>query len=303
MALKFFDKLSQNFIELLNDKGDYNVIIEVENKKSFTAHFNVLKYQSSYFHGELENIQPNENDIKIIIKPRISAQIFDFILKYIYGGIVKLENTDARIIFELMLAVNELKLKGLVDKLLTNLIKTKASCSDFTSLPEFVWCRFSSEIHLLSSKQQVKSIILPARSLLVAELSPRINEPKFSTIISEDHAAEISAWIDRKCHGHADTVVVVKVNGTNEIVGGYNPLVWNNTYTKDQWVETKDSFIFSLKMIIFIIQFLADPKSNFNLDKFSYGYGYDHAETYYEKAIRESSDCFSIDEYEVFEVF
>ncbi|RHZ85051.1 hypothetical protein Glove_71g147 [Diversispora epigaea] len=42
MSLKFFEKLSQNFIELLNDKDDYNVIIEVENKeKSLTAHSNI----------------------------------------------------------------------------------------------------------------------------------------------------------------------------------------------------------------------------------------------------------------------
>src|SRR5688572_22973132 len=81
MSLKFFDKLSQNFIELLNDKNDYNVIIQVENEeKTLTAHSNVLKFRSSYFCKELENIQPNENNIKIMIKSSISAQIFDFIL-------------------------------------------------------------------------------------------------------------------------------------------------------------------------------------------------------------------------------
>jgi hypothetical protein len=82
MTLKFFDKLSQNFIELLlNDKDDYNVIIEVKNKeKSFTAHSNILKYRSSYFRRELENIHPIEN-IKTITESSISAQIFEIILK------------------------------------------------------------------------------------------------------------------------------------------------------------------------------------------------------------------------------
>ena len=57
MSLKFFDKLSQNFIELLDNKDDYNVIIEVKNEeKSFTAHSNILKYRSSYVRRELENI-------------------------------------------------------------------------------------------------------------------------------------------------------------------------------------------------------------------------------------------------------
>jgi len=112
---------------------------------------------------------------------------------------------------------------------------------------------------------------------LVTELPPRTNEPKepFSTIISGDHAAEISSWIDRKtttysttnipyqfelilrgardrfapktfwniCHGHAKTVVVVKVKGTDEILGGYNPLAWDKS--KKGWMKTSKSFIFS----------------------------------------------------------
>lgn len=57
MALKFFDKLFQDFIELLNNKDNYNVIIEVKNKKKiFTAYSNILKYQLSHFYNKLENI-------------------------------------------------------------------------------------------------------------------------------------------------------------------------------------------------------------------------------------------------------
>jgi hypothetical protein len=54
----------------------------MKNKEnSFTAYSNILKYRSSYFRKELENIQPNENNIKTIIKSSVSAQIFDVILK------------------------------------------------------------------------------------------------------------------------------------------------------------------------------------------------------------------------------
>ena len=45
MSFKFFDKLSQDFSELLNNKNEYNVVIEVdkeENKESFTAHSVIL---------------------------------------------------------------------------------------------------------------------------------------------------------------------------------------------------------------------------------------------------------------------
>ncbi|RHZ43286.1 hypothetical protein Glove_811494g3 [Diversispora epigaea] len=109
MALKFFDKLSQNFIELLNDKNDYNVIIEIENnEKSFTAHSNILKYRSSYFRRELEN------NVKTITE-------------YIYDVIVNLENVETIFIFDLMLAANEFELEELTNKLETHLVDTKAS--------------------------------------------------------------------------------------------------------------------------------------------------------------------------------
>ncbi|RHZ68595.1 hypothetical protein Glove_294g108 [Diversispora epigaea] len=112
-------------------------------------------------------------------------------------------------------------------------------------------------------------------------LPPRTNEPKesFSTIISEEHAAEISSWIDRRtitysttnvpykfelilrgtkdgfapqtfwniCHDHKGTVVIIKIKGTDEIIGGYNPVAWNNTYIGGKYEKAIDGFIFSLK--------------------------------------------------------
>ncbi|RHZ89667.1 hypothetical protein Glove_13g80 [Diversispora epigaea] len=471
MTFKFFDKLSQNFIELLNDKDDYNVIIEIENKeKSFTAHSNILKYRSPYFRKQLENIQPNENNIKTIIKSSVSAQIVDVILKYIYGGIVNLENVEIRFIFDLMLVANELELKELTNKLETHLIDTKASwlktyfsliyrtifnennfenlenycndiiakhpniifdSSDFASIPESAlvsllkrddlqmeevkiwdyvikwgisqnptllknleeWSKedfltlkttlqqclpFIRYFHI--SNAEIFDKIRPykkildrysskssssrptTRSTVVTELPSRAEEPKepFSTIISEEHAAEISSWIDRKtttysatnipykfelilsgtrdgfapqtfwniCHGHAKTVVVVKVKMTDKILGGYNPLAWDNTFNGAWgiWKETKDSFIFSLKngdiqnSILSRIRnakyaivnesknsqnksgprfgdfYLYSEKSDFTLDNLNYC-----GSNLHEKSIA-SSNYFSIINYEVFKL-
>ncbi|RHZ87597.1 hypothetical protein Glove_33g275 [Diversispora epigaea] len=486
MSLKFFDKLSQNFIELLNDKDDYNVIIEVENKeKSFTAHSNVLKYRSSYFRRKLENIQPNEKNIKIITKPSISSKILDVILKYVYVGIVNLEKVETRFIFDLMLIANEFELVELFNKLETILIEDKASwlkthfsfvyrtifvkenfknlesfcndivvkypnlifdSSDFTSLPESslvsllkrydlqmkeveIWDYITKwgisqnptlptnlgdwaeenfvtlkttlqqclphiryfhitniEIyekirpykkildkqlwedikqHQVAPDRPIKSNILPVRSILVTELPPRATEQKvlFSTIISEDHIAKISSWINHKtatystkkipykfelilcgtrdgfapqtfwniCHGDAYTIVVAKVKGTDEIIGGYNPLAWDNTLNGNSniWMETKDSFIFSLKngnIQNSILSRVKNPKmailnvcknnqkvygpffgygfnlyskkSNLNLDSLNF----DNFLNHYEKRIKTSSGKFSIDNYEVFKV-
>ncbi|RHZ89571.1 hypothetical protein Glove_13g206 [Diversispora epigaea] len=488
MILNLSNKLSQNLIELLNDKDDYNVIIKIENKKrTFTAHSNMLKCRSSYFRKELENIQPDENNIKtIIIKSSVSSQIFDEILKYIYGGIVNLENVETKFIFDLMLANNEFELDELTNELETHLVYTKASwlktnffliyrtifsknnfkilenyCNDiiakhpiiifdsldFYSLPvsalesllkrndlrieeikiwDYVikwgiaqnptlstnlekWSKedfltlkttlqkclpliryfhisntelfdkiipykkilgkqlFKDIIqHLAAPDRPVKSIILPARSFVVTELPPRAEIPKvpFSTIISEEHATEISSRIDHKtinysttnipykfelilsgtrdgfapqtfwniCHGHANTIVVVKVKGTDEIFGGYNPLAWDNTYNGlwGIWKETKDSFIFSLKngniqnsifskvkntqyairQIAKIHQdktgphfgdfYLRSFESNFTLDDCC---NIDVKGEHYEKLTRKSSlDRFSIVNYEVFKI-
>ncbi|RHZ51186.1 hypothetical protein Glove_482g74 [Diversispora epigaea] len=409
MTFKFFDKLSQDFSKLLSDKKEYNVVIEVDkerNKKSFTAHSVVLRYRSPYFDKELENAPMNKNHIKKIIKPNISAPLFEIILKYIYGGIINIEDTDTKTIYELMITANELELKELSRKLESYLIESKASwlriqfsfvyhsifdshgfeglkdfynniivkypnlifeSEDFTSLKETAlipilkrddlnieeikiwdyvikwgisqnptlpadskkWSKKNFEAlkitlqrclpliryfhisgedilekvkpykkilekqlwgdiiqHSISPNKSVTSLILqariisnpelPSRTIPTHELPSRVNE-SLSTIINEEHVAELSSWIDRKsiiysssnipyefqlilrgsrdgfdpvtfwnmCHGHAGTIVVAKVTGTDETVGGYNPLTWDNL--KSGWMKTNDSFIFSLK--------------------------------------------------------
>ncbi|RHZ73637.1 hypothetical protein Glove_230g52 [Diversispora epigaea] len=124
MAFKFLDKLSQDFSELLNDKEECNNKI----KKIFTAHSATLCYRSSYFNNELPNIIPiDDSNNKIISKPNISAQIFEIILKYINGGIVDTENTDTRIMHDLMIFANELKCWELSEKLENHFIESKAS--------------------------------------------------------------------------------------------------------------------------------------------------------------------------------
>ncbi|RHZ79171.1 hypothetical protein Glove_151g77 [Diversispora epigaea] len=63
MALNFFDKLSQNFIELLNDKDSYNVIIKVENKeKSFMA-WHIRTVSAQILASFLNKIKPYEKII------------------------------------------------------------------------------------------------------------------------------------------------------------------------------------------------------------------------------------------------
>ncbi|RHZ58614.1 hypothetical protein Glove_372g40 [Diversispora epigaea] len=129
MKFKFLDKLSQDFLELLNDKEEYNVVFEVDQNrdiKTFTAHSTILRCRSSYFNQELTNTA-SDNHIKTISKPKISAQVFEIIIKYIYGGAVDTEILDTKTIYKLMIVANEFELKELSVELEKYLIDFKAS--------------------------------------------------------------------------------------------------------------------------------------------------------------------------------
>ncbi|RHZ85375.1 hypothetical protein Glove_66g131 [Diversispora epigaea] len=483
MSFKFFDKLSQDFLELLNDEKEYNVVIEVDkegNKKSFTAHSVVIRYRSPYLYKELENLPTNKNHIKTIIKPNISVQIFEIILKYIYGGIVNIEYKDAKTIYELMIIANEFEFKELSRKLEGYLIESKAywlhtnfslvyysifddnvfkglkrfyndiivkypnsifESKDFTSLQETAlisilerddlkvkeikiwdyvikwgiaqnptlpadlkeWSKENFEAlkitlhqclpliryfhipdedifkkikpyekileeqlwndiiqHSIDSNKPINSLVLPARTFS----NPVFPLRTISNIISKEHVAELSSWIDQKstiyslsnipyefqlilrgsrdgfnsktfwnmCNGYSGTIVVAKIAETDEIVGGYNPLAWDNS-TSGIPMKTKDSFIFSLEnddlQDSIISRVTNSDKALYysdSNDQNSYGPEFGNCEfimksdvsdftqdkgcqclhllrdAYYEKPIRKTNAVYSIVDYEVFKI-
>lgn len=202
----------------------------------------------------------------------------------------------------------------------------------------------------------VKSVILPPRSVSIQRLPSRVYV-SFSNIINREQAAEISSWIDHKsstyhpaqnpykfqlllrgsedgfaprkfwdiCNGHARTIVIVKVKGTNQIIGGYNPLTWDKT--KFDWVTTNKSFIFSFKGSNSILSRVIDESCAlwYPMDKDIYGPRFGLEEFMmkscvadftqdarnkcmntcngsYEKSIRTANNEFSIIDYEVFKI-
>ncbi|RIB17948.1 hypothetical protein C2G38_2185970 [Gigaspora rosea] len=101
MAVKFFEKLSNNYFELLDDKEDFNIIC-----------------------NELAKISKDKNNIKILDFKNITSQQFGVIVKNIYRGIVLLENNDSSFIFELI--VYKFLFKELAKYPETHLIESKA---------------------------------------------------------------------------------------------------------------------------------------------------------------------------------
>ncbi|RIA99034.1 hypothetical protein C1645_812023 [Glomus cerebriforme] len=117
------------------------------------------------------------------------------------------------------------------------------------------------------------------------------------------------------CDNKPNTITFIKVKGTEEIIGGYNPLKWES---KGNWVNTKDSFIFSFKNKNIKNAIISNVKntncalffaSNFgpyfgsDITIFSSSGSIDYNNFYYrkycyEKLIRDAEGEFSIDDYE-----
>jgi hypothetical protein len=120
------------------------------------------------------------------------------------------------------------------------------------------------------------------------------------------------------CDNQSDTVTIIKVKDSNEILGGYNPIEWNSD---DSYGVTKDSFIFSFKnknINDHIINRVKKEKYAINYwvyygpsfgceDLIIHGTSFTDKtnickKSSYEKKIREIKDVFSVEEYEVFQI-
>ncbi|RIB27085.1 hypothetical protein C2G38_2063096, partial [Gigaspora rosea] len=196
----------------------------------------------------------------------------------------------------------------------------------------------------------VTSTILLPRKKLTTQLPPRKSISIPSSIINLEHLVEISSWINRRssnditeipyefklllrgsrdgfdaipfhklCDNISGLIVVIKVENSNEILGGYNPLGWKSTnygYTK-----APGSFIFSLKNANMKVSILSRVNDQSNAIYYGQNYGpsfhyFGHHVSYgpkkwyyksngntYQPPIRSVADnYFSIVDYEVFQI-
>ena len=128
------------------------------------------------------------------------------------------------------------------------------------------------------------------------------------------------------CNNKLCTVTFIKVKETEEILGGYNPIVWFTSFLTSEWGKTKDSFIFSFKnKNNFFKDAILSNVSNTNYAMRNRGidgptFGLDllvNSNTlndsidcrkvyckkyYYERIIRDTENQLSIEDYEVFQI-
>ncbi|PKB91767.1 hypothetical protein RhiirA5_447620, partial [Rhizophagus irregularis] len=122
------------------------------------------------------------------------------------------------------------------------------------------------------------------------------------------------------CDNKPNTVIFIKIKGTEEIIGGYNPSIWES-YA--DWGKAEDSFIFSFKnknnfkdailsKIIyskFALCFGPTAGPHFGGDinicasNVSADYNFtEYFKGHYEKKIRDIEGKFTIEDYEVFKI-
>ncbi|GBC06518.1 hypothetical protein RclHR1_00690008 [Rhizophagus clarus] len=129
---KFLTKLSQNLLEILNDDEEYyDITIEVGNDpyaKVFHAHKVILNYRSLYLRRILStNKKKNDETLTHIKLTNILPEIFQIILKYIYGGKLSLNDYDVPDIINILVAARDLNLQELIPHLQTFLIKNETN--------------------------------------------------------------------------------------------------------------------------------------------------------------------------------
>ncbi|CAG8515121.1 6331_t:CDS:2 [Paraglomus occultum] len=129
--MEFFEGLSKDFNSLLKESDDYDVIIYADkdsNVQKFHAHTVILRARSRYFRRALSrDWAKKENGVFVFKKPNITAQVFEVVLKYIYGGTADLQEQSGNVILSLLTASDELNLGELIKYTQEHLIHQKLS--------------------------------------------------------------------------------------------------------------------------------------------------------------------------------
>ncbi|CAG8511875.1 8332_t:CDS:2, partial [Gigaspora rosea] len=277
-------------------------------------------------------------------------------------GIIELDQLDGADLLRLMLASDELQLPILISHAQDHLIKAQPEWINQTLVPILhIVCHHGTfgklrdyTLKTVYPESRVHNVFLP-RNIASEQID--------SVLIDGRHTTLLSNWIDRKdkklnlkrknpykfnllvrasrdgfgvdvfhnkCDSIARTLVLAKVKGSNQIVGGYNPVKWNlseNSHGTSmgthksfkKFGSTMDSFLFSfndahnptMAILSRISESLEDEAIYF-----SHNYGpcfgqndlhmvdqsWNCRKTSYSNEILEGSSNFIADDYEVFQI-
>ncbi|RHZ51453.1 hypothetical protein Glove_478g25 [Diversispora epigaea] len=132
MTTQFYARLSNDLTQLLESGVNCDVSIEVDEEEVplvniYKVHSIILQSRNPYFKKKFDEINFNENHVKVLKLPNISVKVFNIIIKYIYSGKISLEKLENSLIFDLLIASNELELDELVEHLQSHLVNDNSS--------------------------------------------------------------------------------------------------------------------------------------------------------------------------------
>ncbi|GBC06585.1 hypothetical protein RclHR1_06940002 [Rhizophagus clarus] len=307
--MAFLPNLSQDLLGILDDDEYYNVTIEVGNDpnvKIFRAHKVILNYRSPYFRKILSANKEKNNGTLVHIKlPNILPETFEMILGF--------HNLTSKEFLDRVFPYKKVLPKELYVELLREFLdNTKTSSKAIPRMSKLK--NFDSEIITLRHVKTISKWI--KRLEITDELATSI---EFKLLFRGSHDGFYPAKFHEICDNQSHTVIIVKVEGNNEILGGYNPIAWKSD---NIYGTIEDSFIFSFNNINrnenCILSRVIDKKhatdnrcycgpSFGDGDLIIWGFDLQKLRNYcrsskksYEKPIRETEDVFFIEEYEVF---
>ncbi|RHZ62246.1 hypothetical protein Glove_341g24 [Diversispora epigaea] len=115
---QFFNELSENMGELLETGANYDVEVQIGddiNAKKFRVHSVILAARCPYFRSVLSSKWTRKSgDVFIFKKTNISPETFKEILKYIYTGVIDLDQKSGTEIIKILVASEELFLQKVV---------------------------------------------------------------------------------------------------------------------------------------------------------------------------------------------
>ncbi|GBC06991.1 hypothetical protein RclHR1_07190007 [Rhizophagus clarus] len=196
---KLLPKLSQNLLEILDDEEYYDITIEVGNDpdvKIFRAHMIILNYRSPYLRRILSTNKKKNDETLVHIKlPNILPEIFNVILRYIYGGKLTLEEYDVSNIIKILVAANELSLQELIPYLETFLIENKKSWIE-QNFDLIYQMSFESNSFLELQKYCTNLISKEPNKIFNSSNFSSIPEKLLITLIQSHHhqMSEIQVW-------------------------------------------------------------------------------------------------------------
>ncbi|RHZ46821.1 hypothetical protein Glove_606g99 [Diversispora epigaea] len=202
MPEKFFDKLLNDLQKLFENSDNYDVIIEIgngDNQQSFKVHSAILCYRCPYLYKELDRKEVhNKENLKTIEKPNLSIKVFDIIIRYIYYGIISLENIDPPIIFDLLITANEYSFEELILYLQSFLIENYSPWLHHNFSKIYNFCFHSEKLENLQTLQKYCDDIILKCPKIIFEFNnlKSLSEIALISLIKRDNLQldEIEIW-------------------------------------------------------------------------------------------------------------